>query len=97
MGSLKPRTWETTESWKTNENDIYARVSIGSFILNNQHSIEPFKSNDFSSQHNNTTEELLKDRKNTPQSDKCKKKILIFIFLPGILSSLTVYKLRPST
>ena len=49
MRSLKPRTWETTESWKTTENDIYARVSIGSFILNNQHSIEPLKSNDFSS------------------------------------------------
>ena len=49
MKSLKPKTWETTESWKTTENDIYARVSIGSFILNNQHSIEPLKSNDFSS------------------------------------------------
>ena len=26
MRSLKPKTWETTESWKTTENDIYARV-----------------------------------------------------------------------
>ena len=49
MRSLKPRTWETTESWETTENDIYARVSIGSFILNNQPSIKPLKSNDFSS------------------------------------------------
>ena len=32
----------------------------------------------------NTIDELLKDRKNTPQSDECKKNFVIFILLPGI-------------
>ena len=31
-----------------------------------------------------TIDELLKDRKNTPQSDECKKNFVIFILLPGI-------------